>query len=191
MATELATTKAIDAGIGDEPEPEQLSLIDQQPETAAGQRKLGEVTRRGPGRPPGARNRRTEATARWFLGRHKHPIDALLEVVDTHPADLAGLLKCTLAEAQTERRLCAIGALPYVASRMPISVDLTNHQVVHLQIFEGPTHTTNPGGDGLGITLAGSLVEIIENQPDSETPADGVGSDGVGSKPQDADDAGE
>src|SRR5258708_16978674 len=129
-AVELA--RARDEG---DDEDEQLGLF-AEPETEGGRLKIAHV-RRGPGRPLGARNKRTERTVQWLLARHKDPVAGLLEIADMHPADLAAMLSCTLLEAVQEQRLCRVAALPYVKQRMPLAVHLTHHHVVYLTINAG------------------------------------------------------
>jgi hypothetical protein len=62
-----------------------------EPQTEAGRAKAL-TYRRGPGRPPGARNRRTERSAAFLLSRHRDPREILLEIAEANVADLAGLL---------------------------------------------------------------------------------------------------
>src|SRR5258708_32349303 len=92
----------------DDQEDEQLGLF-AEPETEGGRLKIEHV-RRGPGRPPGARNKRTERTVAWLLARHKDPVAGLLEIADMHPADLAAMLSRTLVGAGR-------GATPVRAAR--------------------------------------------------------------------------
>src|SRR5258708_25417483 len=98
-AVELA--RALDEG---DDEDEQLGLF-AEPETEGGRLKIEHV-RRGPGRPPGARNKRTERTVAWLLARHKDPVARLLEIADMHPADLAATLSRPLLEAVHDHRPC-------------------------------------------------------------------------------------
>src|SRR5258708_29254626 len=123
-AVELA--RALDEG---EDEDEQLGLF-AEPETEGGRLKVQHV-RRGPGRPLGARNKRTERTVQWLLARHKDPVEGLLQIADMHPADLAAMLSCTMLEAVQEQRLCRRDALPYVKQRMPLAGDVPNPPVVY------------------------------------------------------------
>src|SRR5262245_57327845 len=52
---------------------------------------IPEARRSGPkgGRPPGARNRRTEEWVSYLLGRYRSPLVALLEMYSRTPAELA------------------------------------------------------------------------------------------------------
>src|SRR5216684_1820724 len=150
----------------DEDEDEQLGLF-AEPETEGGRLKIQHV-KRGPGRPPGARNKRTERTVQWLLARHKDPVEGLLEIADMHPADLAAMLSCTMLEAVQEQRLCRRDALPYVKQRMPLAVDVTNRQVVYLTINDGQVEQS-AGGEG---SIAARILNNVQYQELSEEPAD-------------------
>lgn len=144
-------------------EAEQLDLL-RQPETIEGEMKMRAVERRGPGRPPGARNKRTERTIAWLLSHHRDPREVLLSISDKHPADLAAVLGCSMLEALQEIRIAAGAVLPYVAQRQPLGIDVTNRQVVYLTINEGGQATHQEGGVG----LSASIVENVEFQEVSE-----------------------
>src|SRR5258708_40172319 len=97
----------------DDQEDEQLGLF-AEPETEGGRLKVQHV-KRGPVRPPGAGNKRTERTVAWLLARHKDPVAGLVEIADMHPDDLSAMLSCTLLEALQELRPFPATATPYGA----------------------------------------------------------------------------
>ena len=139
----------------DEAEPE-LDLGLPAPTTAAGRTLVEE--RRGPGRPKGARNKRTAQTVERLLSRFEDPRAVLLAIAQTPVDELAATLGCSALQALQERRLAAIGVLPYVAQRQPISVDVTNRQVVHLTIIEGELAEATDADDGL---LVAQVVQAL------------------------------
>jgi hypothetical protein len=47
------------------------------------------VIRRGPGRPPGSRNKRQEAVLGMLLASHRHPLAVMMEVYSMTPLQLA------------------------------------------------------------------------------------------------------
>lgn len=117
-----------------------------------------EPRRRGPGRPPGAKNRRTDAVAAWLLSQGRHPILVMMEAYAMSPAALAeriGLRKVlvsakdqpeewaydndTLIEVWKLQLRMAEAAAPYVAQKLP--------QAVQVQ-----------GAAALQVTLAGVSV---------------------------------
>lgn len=154
-------------------EDEQLGLFGE-PATEEG--RLRTRIKRGPGRPPGARNRRTERTVAFLLARHRDPREVLLELAEANVADLAVLLGCTLYQAAQEKRLAAIGVLPYVAQRMPLAVDVTNRQVVYLTIQEGQVEQSEQGGDSVAVRV----LQNVEYQDVTDVEAEQVGQTGVG-----------
>lgn len=158
----MSGTVAVDAALaalGDElaeDDGEQLGLFGEA--QTAGGREL-QAQRRGPGRPLGARNRRTERTVAFLLSRHRDPRQVLLEIAEANVDDLVALLGCTRFEALQEKRLAAIGVLPYVAQRQPLSVDVTDRKVVYLTISDGQV-----AADDAGIGFAARVVESVEYQ---------------------------
>lgn len=92
--------------------------------------------RRG-GRPPGAKNKRAEEVARFVLERLGDPLVQLVAIA-TAPVDELMAAGLKPAEAFAEKRLAAIGVLPYLHQRKPIEVDVTGRQVVYLAIGDVP-----------------------------------------------------
>lgn len=164
---------ALEIALSDDDDEEQLGLFGE-PLTEAGLRRAPE--RRGPGRPAGSRNKRTERTIVRLLARHKDPREVLLEIAEANVYDLAALLQCSLFEAAQEKRLAAIGVLPYVAQKQPLAVDVTNRQVVHLTINEG---AVTVGEDG-GVGFTARVIENVQYQEVSDDPSSRVGQSGVG-----------
>lgn len=111
----------------------QLGLFSE-PLTEAGKAKLTTiVTRRGPGRPPEARNKRTEATVAALLQRYRDPRAVALERIQMHPADLAGVLGCSVFDAAQEQRLYLTAVMPFLHARITPEV-VDNRQIIHLTI---------------------------------------------------------
>lgn len=172
MSGERAAVEAVLAELGEDEE-EQLGLF-AAPLTDAGQLKA--QGRRGPGRPLGSRNKRTERTVAWLLARYRDPRAVLLETAQANVFDLAALLGCTPFEAAQEKRLAAIGVLPYVAQKQPLAVDVTNRQVVHLTINEG---AVTVGEDG-GVGFTARVIENVQYQEVSDDQSSRVGQSAVG-----------
>ena len=99
--------------------------------------------RSGPqgGRPKGRRNRSTEAFRRYLLTKYPHPLETLMALTTRTPRDLAeelGLKRqrtiegITIddgpdtAEAMKIIIRAAEAALPYMAQKMPVQVDVDN-----------------------------------------------------------------
>ena len=114
----------------------------------------------GPGRPLGSRNKRTEAWAHYLLARYASPLEVLAQIATSSVEDLHVRLGCTRLEALQEKRLAALGLLPYVHQRQPIAVDLNTRQVVNLMIVEGSPAPSD--------SLAVEIIGVVENQEFSE-----------------------
>jgi len=126
-----------------------------EPQTEAGRAKLVSY-RRGPGRPAGSRNRRTEQTVAFLLSRHRDPREVLIELAEANVADLAALLGCSLFEAAQEKRLAAIGVLPYVAARVtPETIKQFNG--IFLTVVERAE-----GGAGEGARASAAVLDHVE-----------------------------
>ena len=123
-------------GLDGDDDGEQLDLLGMpEPKTAEGRAVLAE--RRGPGRPVGARNKRTQKTVNWLLQRYQDPRAVLLALAGMPVAEMMAITGCSAMEAIAEKRLSAAAVLPYVAQKQPLAVDVTSHKVVTLSIDMG------------------------------------------------------
>lgn len=111
------------------------------PADAMGRARALREGKRGPGRPAGARNRKTEDFARFLLSRHASPLQVMAETYSRPVQDLAAELGCSVAEAFKLQLLAARELAPYLHGKMPVAVDLnTNVPVLNLVL---------PGGQGV------------------------------------------
>lgn len=137
-----------------------------------------EAKRRG--RPPGARNKRTDDFKRYLLGFGQHPAITMMQIQSTPPEVLveasqqpkvhsfrkdgtANLVteRMTYAEAQSLRIRCAEGLLPYLESKQPVAVDMTFTGVSDLFI-EGVTHTRGEMAD----LTEGDFMPVDDESPE-------------------------
>jgi hypothetical protein len=88
--------------------------------------------RRGPGRPPGARNRRTLDMVAFLETRYASPMEVLAKLANTDTDELARELGCKRLEALQERRHAAVALMPYWHQKMPMEVDVTG-KVINIQ----------------------------------------------------------
>lgn len=142
----IAATHAGPAGPGGDEA--QLDLLAEAGDEALPVAPTPEAARRGPGRPPGARNKRTEILAAHYVRRHGDPLEALIALamgsiehtatelhrtiqalkakgvpiaVDTKGRELSGI---DVAEVMKLKVRAAEAALPYLhARRAPIDSD--------------------------------------------------------------------
>ena len=119
------------------PDPQQLDLLRDErgvlPKDALRQLRL---RRSGPGRPAGARNKRTQKVAKWFVEKYGDPLSALGEIINT-PPDLIyeQMILAQGGEAKGKRvtgrdamefwLTCIKEAVPYVHGKQPIAVDVS------------------------------------------------------------------
>ena len=160
---------ALDARAGEgvlPPEPEQLDMPDLLglPLVTGESREGPGSAIRGRGRPRGARNRRTTEIADYLIGQYGHPLEMLVQVAMMPVERLAQLKGCNEVQALEQKRLAAAAALPYLAQRQPLAVDVTNHRSLSLTIIEG-------GDDGAGEDAEVVVVDIVDIQGVSDDRA--------------------
>lgn len=98
---------------------------------------------------------RVVKTVAGLLATHQDPREVLLEMAETHVADIAAMLECTLLEAWQEKRLAAVAVLPYIAKKQATEIDLNTRQQVDLTIVT----------EAATATLEGDVVEVVPNEP--------------------------
>lgn len=138
------------------------------------------------GRPPGARNKRTDDFARWILGFGQHPAITMMQIQTTPPEVLVEnsrrkvtkLVKggkdkadkvvtfdevtLTYEAAQSLRQRAAEGLLPYLESKKPVAIDAT---------IRGVRVVEEVGGHGpLADMLEGEFLRVATSADDA--PAD-------------------
>lgn len=153
-----------------------------EPQSEAGRAKLVKAGilkpngNRGLGRPLGSRNKRTEETVRHLLSRYRSPLAIALERIQMHPADLAALLGCTIAEADDKQRLwaAAIGGFLF-AKITPDVVDA--RPVIHMHQYLGSA------GDGQAL---GAQVVVISAEADGPSAITDGGSAACKPEPEPA-----
>lgn len=117
------------------------------------------------GRPPGARNKRTDDFAKYLLGFGQHPAITMMQIQATPPEVLIEasqqekvhsfrkdgqpnlvIERLSYEAAQSLRIRCAEALMPYVESKRPVAVDMTFTGVADL-VIEGITHTAQEVAD--------------------------------------------
>jgi hypothetical protein len=152
-----------DASGAAEPEAEQLSLLAQEPI-------LGEIKREGAvlnrGRPPGARNRRTEDLAAYILSRHRNPIEAAAEIVDTPIPVLAKALGCDKLDAAQYQRQCMELVARYTLQAMPQALKIDTATAGTLMVIN--MNAPRPGDNAVPLSPHGLDAQVVKNQGVSE-----------------------
>lgn len=136
--------------------------------------------RSGPGRPPGARNRSTQAWRDYLLSKYRSPLEVLAETYSRSAQDLAAELNCKPAEAFAIQVKAAAELAPYLHGKMPVEVAVSGAlPMLHLVAPEDALKAFRVEEGGMVLDLA-ALRPIEENQGVSEWSAqvsDGAKSD--------------
>ncbi len=164
----LATAlEAVDLGEPPSDEAEQLELagVPLAPAaTADGSKPL----ERGPGRPVGAKNKRTEAWVEFMLGQYRSPLVVLAETFSRTIGELAIELECDKVEAFKIQMAAAKELAPYVHQRMPQAIELPASNPIAIiigDVVAGSDAAAAAGEMGVDIEL---VKNPEENQEVSE-----------------------
>lgn len=151
---------------GEAPEP---LCEGQEPEFQGGD--AGEGGKRGPGRPAGAKNRRTGEIVDYISRRYGFPLERLAQIYSADTGELARELGLKRGEALAEQRAAAAAALPYMHQKRPIEVDVSNKGVFELTIVESvkgeAARVINAHAVDLGALVSASEAEDGED-PEGE-----------------------
>lgn len=148
-------------------------------------RERGLPARRGAGRPPGAKNKNTEAWREYILSRYPSPLIGLAETYSRPLGDLAEELRCTRKDAFQIQLQCMNAVLPYVHQKQPQAIDLGDGGLMTLVIGKIEARAA---ADVPDLALEPLDLEVEENQQVSgpktaesngaesnETPESGAG----------------
>ncbi len=113
---------------------------------------------RGPGRPPGSRNKSTDQWVDYLLARYRSPLVALAEAYSRPVEELAKELGCSKLEAFTRQVMAAKELAPYVHQKQPVAVQVDSTGVVSLIIHAPGAGGQVPAGAGAKV-VAGVLVD--------------------------------
>ncbi len=166
----------VQAGLFDELSADEIGALDApSPLSAKVESPLAEAVRKG-GRRPGSRNRRTEATVRWLLSQHRHPLQVMAEAYSMSTAELAARIGLkvgedgvyaneTLLELFKLQVRMAEALAPYVAQRLPQAV--TVEGAVDFSLTVAGVSFPAPGGQAENLA-AGEWVRL---PPKSDDPS--------------------
>lgn len=118
--------------------------------------------KRSRGRPKHSKNRRTEAVVAWLLQDHRHPLAVIMEAYSMSPGDFAKAIGImdpdsdTLLDIVKLQLRMAEAALPYIAQKMPMAVQVDGVQPLSIQ-FAG---VVLGGNGGVSDPARGPAAEI-------------------------------
>lgn len=142
---------------------------------------VGRLPRRS-GLAPHKRTKATLFTVSKLLDTYEDPRAVLLSIASMDTEDLAKQCKCSMADALAERRLCAQAVLPYVAQKLPISVDMKHTRAIVLNIVDDRQYAelqavaasddTNNDSDSFSLQLIATQPTEVTTSPQErdETP---------------------
>lgn len=117
---------AMEAAGGEPVAPSQLGLFGAEIVDPDGVGDARPVSGAKGGRPPGARNRRSEEWCRWLLTRFRSPLIGMAELASADPIELATLLRCPPLEAARLMLQAQTSLAPYLHERRPQALELPN-----------------------------------------------------------------
>lgn len=160
------TKAAVRVAVAGEPADRQLALLEAEPVAAV------EVPSRGPGRPKGSRNRRTEETVAWLKGKYgRGPLELLFERIFADPAELASQLGMKRGDVWAEQNRLAIAALPFVEQKMPVAVDMKTSRTIKV-VLTDVDEGEEEGSDGGPVRLLESTeYQALSGAEDGELDA--------------------
>lgn len=115
------------------------------------------LRQRGPGRPKGALNRKTEDWADYLLNRYSSPLVGLAEICSRRVLDLAAELRCKPLEALAIQLRAMAELAPYLHGKKPVEIAFKGALPVF--VFGDPGDYARRQAEGAGIS-AGDLAEI-------------------------------
>lgn len=105
----------------------------------------GWACRRGPGRPRGSRNRRSEDLIQWLLRGYRHPLQELMDAIALGPPGLAEAWQIRRADAAALWARLVAEALPYFESRKPVALQVDTRAIaLHVHALEAEGEQTPP-----------------------------------------------
>ena len=124
--------------------------------------------KRGPGRPKGSKNKRTEDWTEYLLNNYRSPLIMFAETYSRPTAGLALELHCTLEEAFKIQMDAAKQLAPYVHQKLPQAIEFdTEKGLVSLTMVVSAAYDQIQSKGKLEIIDA-ETVEIIEPKKSSK-----------------------
>jgi len=118
-------------------------------------------TRRGPGRPKGSRNRRTDEWVNFLLSRYQSPLVVLAETYSRPVAVLAAELNCDIIEAARIQLQAAKELAPYLHQKLPMADTDGQQGAVELTFRVSPEMAQALEADHEGVYhLDGEVLDV-------------------------------
>lgn len=157
MNGEAGMAEVVQAGLFEEFQDDETGALDAPSPLSAAL----EPRRPRRGRPPGAKNRRTEAVVGWLLSQHRHPLSVMMEAYSMSPMEFAARIGEVAPDADRLFEIVKLqlrmaeAVAPYVAQRLPQAVQLQAAAALHVS-FGG----VDLGAGGVSVPARGEAGEI-------------------------------
>ena len=132
-ATAAVIEQSIGADDGPWREGQQLPLLENGAEVV--ELLNGRPTKPARGRPPGAKNKRTEAWVDYLAAKYSDPREVLAQCYSRNTHSLALELGCTVLEAYKVQQAAATALLPYVAQKQPQALEVKHRSGIFVAIM--------------------------------------------------------
>lgn len=123
----------------------------------------GEPGPRGKGRPPGARNKATEAFRAFVRARHGDPMVKLMERAFADPKTLAAALHMDVGDVWQRQNEILLRLMPFLHSAMPAEVKVTAKGALAVAIASAPG-ALKAGDQVTALDPLSALLEMAQNQ---------------------------
>lgn len=124
---------------------------------------------RGPGRPPGARNRSTEQWVKVILATKRSPLEFLTDVYSRPVELLAAEIGCDRKEALQMQIRCAEATLPYLHQKQATSAEEAAAALLTVILpAAGAALASQRAENGGTLTVPRLVIDHKENQPLSD-----------------------
>lgn len=162
---------------------DQLALLDLGPASVA----EGGEPKAARGRPPGSQNRNNRELRDFLLANYRHPVVGLLAIGTANPAQLLAELTAqrdafkampggreipllpkgaSMLDVLELQRRCLAEAAPYVASKMPVDVNV-NAPALTVVLGAGVAAEVGAGGGNLVLTVDGQKTQANQGDDDA------------------------
>lgn len=160
-----AAIKALGAGEAPAGDGEQMDLLPVLAgEVLGGDQDRPEVAerKRGRGRPPGARNRKTTDMIAYLEANYASPLVALVATASVDTGELAKRLGCKKVEAFQIQQDARKAALPYMYAKLPLALDVKGSGAIALAL--GVTLDAVGAAEAVDEGAPGGIMTVLENQ---------------------------
>jgi hypothetical protein len=149
------------------PAPRQLPLLAGQADEEQGEELAATPSDapRGPGRPPGAKNKRTDEWCDYLMQRYRSPLVVLAETYSRPVELLQRELNCSRLDAFKLQLGAAKELAPYVHQKQPIAVTVDGAGVVRMVVETSPEVAAMMAASGNGdgaIVINGTATTVSE-----------------------------